>query len=962
MSAWFVFRLRTANSMIQTFYMGKNSALKTNNLTGKEAAFRQPQCGQWVILVLPVLFSGGILQLSHYVLQLLMLDNAVTTASLRQISLTLLITLGSLAVCLFYRFAARSMAFTIPAPLIAVEAAMDGIAILNHQGEHLYVNDAYMRLFGYTTSAQLLGQSWQTLYYPEEAERITQEILPQLSGSWQWRGEAIAKKQDGSTFFEEISLTTTPNGIICVRRDITATKRSQSHLHLLERAISASHNSMIITDATQFDHPIIYVNAGFERLTGYTAAEVLGRNARFLQGEDIDQPALQEIRQAMQQGTACTVTLRNYRKDGSCFWSEMAISPVHDDTGRITHYIRVQTDVTARQQAETALAAAKQAAETANQAKSNFLANMSHEIRTPMNAIVGLTTLLLETGLTHEQFDFTEMIRSSNEALLAIINDVLDFSKVESGQLDIIYEPFDLRACLNESLNIVLPKASEKGLELAYLVDPRTPEILIGDAPRLRQILVNLLSNAVKFTEQGEVLVAVKAVPVAVSDLPADQISQLFAAPDDNATYEIQFAVTDTGIGIPSDCMHRLFQSFSQVDASTSRQYGGTGLGLAISKRLSNLMGGKIWVESQGQLGGDYPADYTYYKAWMSPDPAQGSTFYFTVLAQATSQLVCHTRPLEAFPVLLETQPVHPLRILLAEDNVINQKVALHLLHRLGYRADIVSTGVEVLAALTQQIYDVVLLDVQMPEMDGLVAARRICLEQSDHRPRLIAITANATIEDRQACLDAGMDDYVSKPIRIAELAQALERCPLRSATLPASPEFIPTKWLAPDRAPDSNGSPPDSPLVALSQPAIHPPFIYQPPTTFLAHNPSPSRNLEATQPDHAPIGQTLLRQLDPIVLPEIVQSYLEETPKLVQKIGVAARINDCQTLNWAAHTLRSTSALIGAKNLAECCKALEMTSRMGNLEAVTTQVSQLEAEYHQVLASLQMELQRCQR
>ncbi|MBN1437465.1 MAG: response regulator [Sedimentisphaerales bacterium] len=665
-------------------------------------------------------------------------------------------------------------------------------------------------------------------------------------------------------------------------RDMTEQKAAQAEIKKLSTAVEQSPASIIITDT---NGTIEYVNDRFTAITGYTSEEAIGENPRLLKSGHTSCEEYQDLWQTITSGKEWRGEFLNKKKDGETYWESVYISPMTDEQGNVVHFLGVKEDITQRKLVERQLKEAKEAAENASRVKSEFLANMSHEIRTPMNGVIGMTELLLDTELDGEQRDFAKAVSGSAKALLTIIDDILDFSKVEAGQLEIENIPFDLRATIEEVAAVLAPKIDPAHVELIIHYDPETPRILIGDPNRIRQVLINLANNAIKFTEKGHVLISISSQE------------------QDDGNLTVQFEVEDTGIGIPPDKLDHVFGKFTQADTSTSRKYGGTGLGLAICKQLVELMGGEVGVRSELDKGSCFwfnlglPVHESNYdieipsgslsevrilvvddhelnrkifqqqlERWniendtcnsgqealerLREARAKNRPYHMAILdyqmphmngldlAKAikddpqlkntilvmASSVGKHNKQAQLNRVGLAAYLIKPVsqsllmntlvsawdmnvavaahqsdsessgndavqkeqkrkpdkfdaHILVAEDHPVNRKLAVAMLQNAGCRVDTAVNGIEVLKKLETQSYDMILMDCQMPEMDGYEATVKIRQrESSDQRTLIVAMTANAMQGDRQKCIDAGMDDYIAKPINKVKFFELLHK------------------------------------------------------------------------------------------------------------------------------------------------------------------------------------------
>jgi len=464
---------------------------------------------------------------------------------------------------------------------------------------------------------------------------------------------------------------------------------------------------------------------------------------------------LEALEQLKTQGIAYDIDIKIIRcHDGEIRHINAIGKPGYNQENQITNIYGTMLDISDRKQAEIALSEAKEGAEAGTKAKADFLANMSHEIRTPMNGVIGIIQLLLMTDLSPEQKKLVDMIRDSGNLLLTIINDILNLSKIESGNFELEEHPFVLRTVIQSVSDLLQREILDKKIHFTYSIDPDIPDGFLGDSDRLRQIFLNLLGNAVKFTDNSSISI------------------QIIGQPISEQKYELIISIQDQGIGIDSDKINHLFQPFNQADTSISRKYGGTGLGLVISKNLVNLMSGTIWVESQGNIGGNPPPDF-----FLEPEEpqTQGSTFYFTLQLKLASESEINLLTNPPLPQIKKIYDQSQLKILIADDDEINQEFGLLLLKTFGYDADIANNGLEVLELLKKQSYNIILMDMQMPEMDGLTATKMI-RESSQTQPWIIAVTANVLERDRQKCLEVGMNDYLSKPIMIEDFNHAISK------------------------------------------------------------------------------------------------------------------------------------------------------------------------------------------
>ncbi len=775
-----------------------------------------------------------------------------------------------------------------------------GVTVINRDEKFVSVNKAFSEIIGYNES-ELSSLTFSDISHPDDLISKNDEVKNILTQNvTSVRKEKRLIRKDGAIIWTSFNASLfTGNGpgrqALVVIEDITPQKNIEKELKQVnENVVSLIENTNDAICSVDYNLQIIVVNSAFSEkfFEESKIRPTKGMNLKDVMN-DIQKTKWLQLHERAMKGEKISTDETVTFSDQSIKHYETSLHPIVSENGTITGVTYFSRDVTERKIFEEELFKAKVEAVKATTAKSQFLATMSHEIRTPLNGLIGMLDLLKTTKLDQKQTEFVDTIQLSGEALLQIINDILDYSKIESDKMELESQPFELKKCIEETFDILYYKAQEKNIDLLFNIDKEIAPIITGDKARLRQVLINLAGNAIKFTQKGHIIISVNKIK------------------QENDLIELQFAVLDTGTGIPADQMDRLFKAFSQADASTFRKYGGTGLGLAICSRLVGLMNGKIWAESV--LG-------------------EGSTFYFTLkvsISNQTSQSPFSKEPIVfskynpdkktqaktggAIPAATNLAKQIPLHILVAEDNEVNQKLIAAILKRLGYEIKLAGDGKEVLKKMSQGKFDFIFMDVQMPEMDGLEATEEIIKKFSrENKPVIIAMTAFALEGDKEKCLKAGMDDYISKPIKIEEIQAMIEKW---GTSKSKSSRNIGIK----------SSLPPEEKLLDMN--AI--------------------KRIK-----------DLGGQDDSTFLQQVINMFLKQAPSIVDEILIYEKNGDIEKMWQAAHKLKGSSMNIGAKWLAAVCKQVEIKGRESELKDIGLLTSQLKNIFTMTEAELKKFLQ----
>lgn len=765
------------------------------------------------------------------------------------------------------------------------KSTSDAIALIGEKQEFLEVNDAFAQLTGYDVS-ELKTLNFDQLIHPVDSNAHQQWFSDLMEGKFRInRTERKVLRKDGRQANLEFlgAVLPTRKAVVISALDNSEVRQKQ-HLLLQNREnllalIENTGEAVLSLDAlghitvvNKHYRSLFFAATGLELNEGTFYEEQLPKEKRMQWKEN--------FRKVLQ---GKTVSYREELKDedGELLMYEILLYPVKDESGLTTGVSFSGRNITDRIKQEEALKEARDKAEKATSAKSEFLAVMSHEIRTPLNGLIGMSDLLNTTQLNDQQKEFVDVIRLSGETLLQLISDILDFSKIEANKMQLEYAPFRVEEVVMEALTILSGKGKEKNLKLIPLIHADVPTFIIGDKARLRQVVMNLVGNAIKFTEEGSVTVEIKKLK------------------ESHGEVSLEFSVTDTGIGIQKEAAEKLFTAFTQADPSTYRKYGGSGLGLTICKMLVDLMGGKIWVDSK---------------------VGKGSTFSFSFLArvadsnevyQAGSEdLEEAVRPLTTAERVAEIEK-NPVKILLAEDNDINRLLAGKLFERLGHSIDAVTNGKEAYEAVKNGNYDLVFMDVQMPEWTGLEASQHIRAElPSAQQPIIIAMTAFAGDDDKELCTNAGMDDYLSKPINMDDIEKMI------------------LKWSKVNKSQTFEDNMKRKTELEIEE-------------TLLINQSAIQRLMD--------IG----KQTDPGFLQQVLDMFIKQAPLDIENIVQGFERGDFALMWKTAHKLKGTCLNIGAQRLADTCKEIERKGRNLENAGLLGLCMQLDKDYNATIIEL---------
>lgn len=762
---------------------------------------------------------------------------------------------------------------------VILENMDDAIVTINQEGIIEFSNRASQHLFGYH-SKEVIGKPAGMLLpdITDQKDNFLDRCLKmaeQRPADFNKEVEAIHK--DGRKF--RIFLTISHHRIddrvyfTAFIRDSSKLSAYESELKKLSLVASKTINGVVITDKEKH---IEWVNEGFTRLTGYSYEEAIGKHpGKLLQGPDSDLSVIERIREQLKKTFSFTETLLNYKKSGETYWTSLYITPILDDQGNIDRFFAIQTDITevvrvqkALEESNNYLKAAKKSAEESDKAKDIFLANTSHELRTPMNIIIGMLEVLKRTELTQKQKEFLRIIENTSENLLYLLNDILDISKIESGKLEFEVTGFRLCEIISSIIETGTSLANKKKIGFSFkCVEECTDLIVLGDPVRLSQVLYNLTTNAIKFTEKGEVILQVSLVQQTDADIL------------------MRFEVRDTGIGIPKEQQERIFQDFTQADAGTTRKYGGTGLGLSISRKLVELMGGKLEVESQ---------------------EGQGSNFFFTITLKKGTSDDLPEIVRKKLSMGLERE-ISNLRILVAEDNQFNAMILKEILTSSNCIVEIVSNGEQAIQKLSENEFDIVLMDIQMPVMDGVETTQYIRnnLPQPKSKVPIVALTAHAKKGDKEKYLHYGMNAYISKPFKPHELKSVIvETLNIHHKT---------SEYIAPEES--------EVPAYNLTQ----------------------------------------LRELadgDKEFIQKAIQTFIDNTKEAMAEFDKQIEGGDTGKISRTAHRIKTGFSILGLDNLYQLLNTLEeQTQSEHDMEKIMVQVRELQKQVRPLLKTLQKEI-----